>query len=181
MTNIFHPKALSKLEKDFPKEISRIRTAARNYELRDLLLSVYFYRNDQSKNFLTGVESAFIEDGIKQSKIIRGIKYGDEKYPFKQTAPKKLINLFLELIERGSAGYYDWCLDFNFPMDELVYELESYYKLEEAIFFCSEQYTKETGIQPYVGGINKVVNEQIKYLLWKFNKKDLEKDLEKDK
>lgn len=187
MTNIFIKEALEKVKKQYPDKIAKIEKAQQNYEIRDLLLSVWARINPEAVAWKqrdiipvpkgmetsTGIELAMNMIKLEENRYKRVIYYNDKPYPFKQSAPHKLVDMFMELFYPAEMFFVNMecggvVLDGKPPLINLIVSLEQ--KREKHIFFCSQEYTSETGIEPYIGAYDKVLAEQIKYLTWKCEK-----------
>lgn len=199
MTNLFPKEALDKVEQDLNHKIdnyktytekgnmvamvdkwsfgliriNKIRKAQENYEIRDLLLSVWarqypeliLYQKDDNTRGLAGYTT---DNGKYYKQVKRVIVYNNKVYPFKQSSPRVLVDMFMDcypypdnIIEWGVNNSYN---DFMELMNKT-----GMWECRGALFFCSEEYTKETGIEPYIGDYDKIVQEYIKYLQWKIN------------
>lgn len=164
MTNLFPIEALDNFKGN--KVVEKIRTAQKNYEIRDLILSAWAKLHPECIAYK--LDGFWVHSGslAKVYKHKRVIFCNNKPYPFKQSAPHKLVDLFIEAIE--SDFKYG-----EFNMKERVEEL--YYSItnRQGLFFCSKEYTKLTGIEPHICTYEESVKLYIDYLQWKINKKEV--------
>lgn len=217
VTNLFPMESLENTRqkhKDNPiaiKVLDRIEKAQQNYEIRDLLLSVWAklhpeciaYTNkintkDFAKRYnnILNVNRGFSEsvthdmnmDGLhellNEINSKRVIYYNNTPYPFKQSAPKKLVDLFMEThfvyeyipYNGGRDGEERLIPISDFIMhggkNDFDYIVESIHDItnNKTFFFCSQEYTKLTNIEPCICTYEESVQLYCDYLDWKIQK-----------
>jgi len=166
MTNIFPYEALAyyldndSIDINDKKAVKKILTAQINYEFRDVQLSLFARYN---------------KDKIYRRDGKRYINFRGLEYPFKQSAPHKLVDLILSSVN-GSSSINGQLLGKNYL---LMYRSKGVFDLNnnKSLFFCSKKYTEATGIESQLLKDYKTcIKMYINYIQWKLdNKKENKK------
>ena len=161
MTNIFPYEALAhyldndSIDINDKKAVKKILTAQINYEFRDAQLSLYA-RYNKSEIFRINKK--------------RYIKFYGETYPYNRSSPHKLINLIQLRIDGkvkvngqlfGRNELFSYQCNSNTDNDDSV-----------CLFFCSQEYTQDTGIFPkLIKDYKTCIKMYIDYIQWKLDNK----------
>lgn len=159
------------------KQVERIKNAFLNYEARDVILSIAW-------NFgLAKIWHGFslrVGKDVKFSNRKRFIKFGEKKYPFKQSAPKILYKHYMNNLLPLCNIVREFTI--KDELSELVDTIYNFMKKNhtyintDKFFFCNKAYTEATGVKPHVVcNYNELVEKQVEYIRWKigFNKDKL--------
>lgn len=185
MTNLFPLEALNKCKEQHKdnaeaiKAIKKIELAQKNYEIRDLLLSVWARKHPElvlerytGELVYTDYNSSLGMVSIPSKKYERLIVYNNEVYSYKQSSPHKLVDLFIECYKISLDDDYVNPLHYiNRGYDDFI---DIYYDngFGECIFYCSQEYTEETGIEPHICDYDECIKLYVDYINWKIKQKE---------